>query len=151
MYSSATKTPIRKVFDMMNRDLAKQIRKEMMDAAKAIAAKHGYEVKSGSGTFDPSGDEYKINNVTFFKEGEVTSKFSNAAEQKMERDWIVKRNSYGLSHINVGDDYFDPTKNQRMELVGWKSANRKYPVLVKAEDGTLYKMTAGAFRLEIGQ
>lgn len=132
----------------MNKQQAEAMGEEVMAAAKAIAAKYGMEVKRGSGRFSES--EFKLNNITFFQKGEIGSRYSSSDEDSMKVHFDFYKHLHGLDSVNVGDVYFDSAHNSDMKIVGWKKANRKYPVLCQClNNGKMFKMNAASLKLSM--
>lgn len=131
----------------MNKALAVKMGNELMEAARKIGEKYGYDVKRGSGKYDSS--MYKMSNVEFFKRGELGKKYSESDEDAMKREFDFNKPLHGLSKVNVGDLYRNRDGVQ-MKVVGWKARNRKYPVLVQnMNNGSLYKITPTSLKVAI--
>ena len=131
----------------MNKALAVKMGEEMMVAAQKIAEKYGYSAKRGSGKFDSS--EYKMNSITFFKVGEMGSRYSAPEENQMKVAFDMYKGGHGLGNVNVGDEYTG-RDGVRMKVIGWKARNRKYPVLVqKVSGGGLYKVAPAGLKQQM--
>ena len=118
-----------------------------MKAAEKIAAKYNMNVKRGSGKYDDV--SYKMNNISFFEvevdEDNVPvnkfNKFTRQEQNSMKLNFDMVKHNYGLESVEVGQKFHDD-KGRDMMVLGWKSRNRKYPVLIQnINNGNVYKVT----------
>lgn len=135
----------------MTKQQAVQMGDEVMEAVKLIAEKYGMDVKRGSGRYGDS--EYKLNNITFYEKGDTNSKYSSTDEDLMGRMYeSMKYRHEQLVDTNAGDVYYSSRNNMEMKIVGWKTRNRKYPILVQeVKSGKLFKMAPSALISDMGK
>lgn len=126
----------------MDKVKAKMIGEELMLAAEKIAAKYNLNVKRGNGKYGE--DHYKINNLTFTEilEGEDNDGRFTAQEREDMKNWFdFNKYNHGLDDVEVGQVFHDD-KGRNMKIIGWKTRNRKFPImLLDEETGKYFKVT----------
>ena len=135
----------------MDKTKAVKMGEELMKAAEKIAEKYNMNVKRGSGKYDDC--SYKMNNITFFEVEVVEfnkpsnqpvnkfNKFTRQEQNTMKLGFDMIKKNHGLEDVEVGQTFLD-SKGRDMMVLGWKSRNRKYPVLIQnTNNGNVYKVT----------
>ncbi len=127
----------------MEKPQAVKMGKELMEAAKIIAKKYGMDVKRGSGSYDD--ESYKLSNITFFDvvEGETgNSRFTPAELRKMKLEFEFRQDVGRIDDkFKVGQSV-NNGRGDVWKIIGWKSRNRKYPILVEdVVTGKNFKLT----------
>lgn len=136
----------------MNKNQAVKMSEELMLAAEKIAKKYNMSVKRGSGKYDA--DSYKMNNITFFEvecsdSGNIDDQFTPSEFRSMRVNFDMRKNHYGLENVEVGQAYCDD-QGRNMKIIGWKSRNRKFPVLVQnIQDGSYFKVAPQHLKQEM--
>lgn len=138
----------------MDKNQAVKMGEEVMAAAEKIAAKYGMTVKRGSGKYDA--ESYKLNNITFYDTDDNStdnapkSRFTPKELRSFKYSFDMYKDTYGLGNVTVGQIFTD-TKGRDMKVLGWKSRNRKYPILIQSVNNpdSVYKVTAGNLKLEM--
>ena len=128
----------------MDRIKAKRIINDVDDALKSIAKKHSLTTSVsrdsfvGNCRFTPTGLDMKVSFVDAeTKKGEtVTYPEQNAFkayayEFGLDPDWL------GQTYVSGGHEY---------TVFGLKTRAKKYKVLIKRNDGRLFKITPGALK-----
>jgi len=118
-----------------DRATVRSLMKEMEAALQGVADKHGIVLKrkgcSFRGNVCPVPFEFRVERVT--EEGNVETPESvtykqQAAMHGLKPEWLF--------------EWFTDFSGKRLQVVGLKPRRRKYPVVVRAENGTQYKMSA---------
>jgi hypothetical protein len=122
----------------MDRDLARNISAEMMEALKAVATKHGVEFRNKGGSLTSS-------NVTFRIEAAIVGA-TGVAETRERSDYPLYCQMYSLkaewldgTFTYAGNDY---------TIVGLNTRKHKNPVLVKRnKDGKSFVFPATTIKM----
>jgi len=108
---------------------------EMETALQTVASKHGITIKRKSCTYRdncmPVPFELRIERVT--EDGNV--------ETPESRAYTLRAQLFGLKPEWLFES-FTNSSGQRFKIVGLVPRRRKFPVVVKANDGRNYKMAA---------
>jgi hypothetical protein len=107
----------------VERSKAKLILKELEEAVKKVAEKHGMDVRVSGGRFDSNGLKPRLEFMTRDTEGRT----------REEREWDIYAESLGLDKSILGKQY------NGKKIVGLDMKKRKYPVILETRDGVRYK------------
>ncbi len=113
---------------MFNKDICRQINKELAEAAAIIAAKHGLKVNGKGGTFDSA---VFIAKMEFFHEDKKQDT-EKQTFQRMAPLYGLSPDWFGVEVAIYGDRY---------RIVGLKPKSPKYPILIE-RGGKKYKASA---------
>jgi hypothetical protein len=122
----------------VERELAKAITSEIMEAAKAILAKHGMELAKSSSGF---GDYYKLSiQASAVKKGKNGVNLASTEASH----WLSYSSMYGFSYDEalemLGSVVKSTPKDGDLILIG--SCNRKLPIIVQSlKNGKQYQVS----------
>lgn len=120
----------------MDRTTVNQIQKEMLEAAQAVAAKHGVEVSRIRGTFDST----SLRSTIAFAAVSVDENGINTSSPEAV-DYERYAHSFPFNiRAEVGIGHEIEMGRGKARIVGLKPRATKMPLLVQTEDGKKYKM-----------
>lgn len=99
------------------------------EALKGVAAEYGLQIKTGSGQFDRDSYELKLQIGTRNEDGTVNTRESGEFKLFCRR--------YNLSANDLGRTFTH--KGRVYTVIGLKSQNVRYPILVEDKDGHGFK------------
>jgi len=123
----------------IDRQSAKALSLDMMEALKAVATKHGVQFRDKGGSFTP-------NNVTFRIEAAVIGA-TGVAETKERTEYPRYCQMYGLKAEWL-DQSFTSAGGESYTIVGLNTRKHKNPILCKrVSDGKIYVFSAEAVKM----
>lgn len=116
-----------------DRDLARAISRDIENALRDVAEKHGVTIKAGGGRFTAETFDLKLNIVAKATDGSVQTKEALA--------WNKLAAAYGFKAEDLGRKFY--TNGETYVVTGLKPNAKKFPVLArKQSNGVMYKFAA---------
>ena len=116
----------------MDRQKCRLIAQEAEIALRAIAAKHGVEIKYNGGNFTPTSATLKFEFAERATDGTVLTEEASNFKRYAE--------IYGLKADDLGREFW--LNGKRFTISGLNTRAHKMPVIAKASDGKSYKFSA---------
>ena len=111
---------------MFNKKLVSEIGKDITEAVRAVAEKHGIKIEYGGGSWDTTEVDYKL-------KAKVVG--AETREERAYRELTLFEDGMPALHsvINIKGVYY--------KILGWNTRAPKYPIKVETPSGAKYKMT----------
>lgn len=127
----------------ITRTKLREIKKDIDNALKAVADKHGILLQTGNSRFTDTTFTTKIEGAV--RPSGNGSTATSPADLKLQTSWAAKKGFMGdLSDLKIGD----PVKVNTMtgKFVGHDTGKRKYPFIVQVPSGRRYKLSGEQVR-----
>lgn len=124
----------------ITREKARVLHQEIMEAVRAVAAKHGMTTRFGNATYETTTFRIKAELLAVAEDGE---NLAAKAEWMRHAEWIgMMPSDFGRTFISRG---------QRYKIVGIKPRSRTMPIIAEREDGKRFKFAPESINLLLGR
>lgn len=109
----------------ISRPLLAALRRDMDEALRTVAAKHGLSISTGNASFSPTSATFKV----IIAVGEADA---NAKDIKAAADWKAYAASFGLKQEWLGEEFAQ--RGHTFRIIGLLPSRRANPVLARRID-----------------